>query len=463
MRDLPDGIKLPEPLTKIRRGGEPREQFDVCLRTVTPILGGAARTRTSDKIDVIRTPTIRGHLRFWWRALHAHCFTRRPADLYEEEARVWGRAGDDGGSSGRSPVELRVERIKDSGIDSCPPGGEGAYALWPARGNSRKGIPTAPRRLPGLEFRLTVSAPSGDLAQVRDAVRLWILFGGYGSRTRRGLGALTVCDAPDEWLPSGIDKEELLSSLNTLIESSSGSIFPTLARGTSSSVPMLAGASMLVAFPLQCDDGTAAWLAALDRLRDFRQGEDETGKPARDRHRGRSFWPEADVVRWLVGKPGPGHAHAPRSVHAPSSADPPLWPRAGFGLPIEIQFAPRDKDNSPCDRRDSVEPRPVQLLWRDGSAKERDRLASPLIVKPLPVHGGFLPMALWLNRAAPDGKVIAKQGSGRSRVTVRSSGAPFSRPFNAPLFTSVTPALAKSSLRDAFCAWLVKHRWTKVS
>lgn len=459
MKDLPDGIVLPEPSTRNRRGGGLRESFDVHLKTVTPILGGAARTRTCDEADVVRVPTIRGHLRFWWRALHAHRFSDS-GGFYEEEARIWGRAGDAAGG-GRSLVDVRVKVLQKSGIENQNPDAPSAYALWPARGTGQ-GQPAAPRRQPGLEFKLFISAPSSDLEQVRDAVRLWILFGGYGSRTRRGLGVLTVCgDAAKDWLPDGSNGECLLQSLDDLFKSSlgdrnqgpAGRIFsvPSAPAGWApNSVPVIAGASFLVDLPAGENDETdsnTAWLAALSRLRDFRQGDPyNEGKPARNGLRGRSFWPEADVLRSLTNQ-YPAR-HTPREdhiLHPPTT--PPLWPRAGFGLPINIQFAPGDR---------AQEPRSVQLLWHDGKGKDKDRLGSPLIVKPLPVRGkSFLPMALWLNRAEPNGQVFAKQGPN----TLPSSQAHIGT-FRAPLFE---PAHGKSSVREAFCDWLVNvHHWVKL-
>ena len=463
MKDLPDELVLPKPLARNRRGGGACERFDVCLKTVTPILGGAAQTRTCDEVDVIRTPTIRGHLRFWWRALHSHRFTHNLQALYDEESRIWGRAGEDD-NGGRSQVELRVEVSKKSESDSSniAPNGQGAYALWPARGTQTQ-IP-APRRSPGLEFRVTVTAPSADVAQVRDAVRLWILFGGYGSRTRRGLGALTVCGDTSDWLPRATCKEDLMQSLDELFQSSlgvrsrpsGGRLFSASSAHriwAANSVSVVAGASFLAKLPGNMD-GNAAWLEALDRLRDFRQGAPaHNGDPARNGARGRSRWPEADMVRRLTSRPGPGHAHTPRIQHLPPFAPRPLWPRAGFGLPIEIRFAPRHKH---------FEPRPTQLIWRDNGRNDHDRLASPLVVKPLPVLGGFLPMALWLNRAAPGGEVFARQFDQLHArwSSVTHSSAPFSS-FAAPLFA---PASGKSSLRDAFCDWLVSaHSWEKLS
>ena len=98
----------------------------------------------------------------------------------------------------------------------------------------------------------------------------------------------------------------------------------------------------------------------------------------------------------------------------------------------------------------------MQLLWHDGKGKDKDRLGSPLIVKPLPVRGkSFLPIALWLNRAEPNGQVFAKQGPN----TLPSSQAHIGT-FRAPLFE---PAHGKSSVREAFCYWLVNvHHWVKL-
>ncbi|HWP38058.1 MAG TPA: type III-B CRISPR module RAMP protein Cmr1 [Gemmatimonadales bacterium] len=110
------------------------------LELVTPVLGGSASTRAVDEVDIVRAPTVRGHLRFWWRALyaaqHASVLT-----LYERESRIWGRAATDEG--GRSGVEIRIDVEKAGAIDKSDillydsKGGKatpGAYALWPAGG-----------------------------------------------------------------------------------------------------------------------------------------------------------------------------------------------------------------------------------------------------------------------------------------------------------------------------------------
>jgi CRISPR-associated protein Cmr1 len=81
---------MPPPIRRARRGEAARESFSVEIETVTPILGGAPMTRAVDEVDFIRVPTIRGHLRFWWRALQRGGFAT-PGELYRAEAALWGK------------------------------------------------------------------------------------------------------------------------------------------------------------------------------------------------------------------------------------------------------------------------------------------------------------------------------------------------------------------------------------
>src|SRR5205823_4289309 len=109
----------------------------------------------------------------------------------------------------------------------------------------------------------------------------------------------------------------------------------------------------------------------------------DPGNPAKTpKTPGRSRWPEADKLRHLTKKFG----HKARYLKGE-----PIWPRAGFGLPVGMRF------------RDADEPPNVQLNWIDNENKVQERLASPLILKPLATRDGFLPCALWLHRAYPRG------------------------------------------------------------
>ncbi len=413
-------------------------------------------------MDIIRPATLRGHLRFWWRALNAHRFSTS-TQLYQSESALWGSAANQG-AAGRSAVELRVKVINeqaeldDSDIDlrRTP----GAYALWPARAE-KKGTQPAPRRCPGTRFRLTLRAPLEHEEELVQVLRAWVLFGGYGGRTRRGLGSLTAIE-PEHWRPR--------EATHDAFEELFGEDIFASPKMPVHDTPVLAGAALYVGREMA--DAEKAWTTALGWLRDFRQGTTgPKGNRAREPGKGKaqpnrpsiSNWPEADKVRQLVKpKPGSSWAHKPRHNATPA------WPRAGFGLPIIGQF--QQKSRVPGPKR-NPEPGPFELRWRDESGLEHDRLASPLIVKALPLaNGRFVPCALWLNRAYPKGEVILRgvQGSrlrradpslprNKGQVVLRvvpGSDAPFHRlvaPGDPVCFGALQ---GKSTLKDAFLDWL---------
>lgn len=439
--------RLPEPRRQSSRSGPELCTISVDVEVVTPILGGGSQTRALDDVDVIRAATVRGHLRFWWRALRGHEFPT-PKEVYATESALWGRAVTDEG--GRSAVEIRIDIERTGGIDKSDirlydskdgKATPGAYALWPARSEGKSNMPPAPRREPGTRFRMALSVPIDHEAEIRNAVRAWLLFGGYGSRTRRGLGSFKVVGNPSGWMPSNATR----AALTTLFG------FDVFAQPEKAMIdlPWLGGAALHVGKAEK--DAMKAWTAALDWLKEFRQGTGVSpGNRAREPGTGKtqpqrpsiSNWPEADKVRHLGGK---------TKEHPPRYNATPAWPRAGFGLPIIGQFQKKARDGNHLD-----EPGPFELRWRSGQ-DEHDRLASPLIVKALSLADGtFVPCALWLNRAYPAGEVVLRGMS--------NSAAPFDRLVasgDTPRFSALA---GKHSLREAFLDWLhAKHQTTGVA
>lgn len=464
MTQAPNFRSLPTPKMRAFRGGPELRETHVRLEVVTPILGGSHLTRAIDDVDVIRAPSVRGHLRFWWRALYAAQY--RSADaLHQRESALWGRAATDDG--GRSAVEIRISVERVGGTDNSdirlyPGQGQqatpGAYALWPARAETRTNTPTAPRRQPGTQFQLTlkVAGTEKDEAEVRNALRAWILFGGYGGRTRRGVGSLKVIGDANGWLPTAATREALTSLFGR-------DIFAAPTR-TPCDVPWFGGAAIHVG--TKGADAQKAWTTALDWLKEFRQGTTDHQQLGRAREPGTgklqpnrpsiSNWPEADKIRRIKNKT---NAHAPR--HNAVAA----WPRAGFGLPIIGQFQKTDRSNN---RNAYDEPGPFELRWRAGNV-EHDRLASPLIVKALPlVDGSFAPCALWLNRSLPAGAQVGlarpKQGRPNDKEVDPATVAPFDRLVaqdDNPRFAALAN---QTSLRRAFLDWLhAKYQTTVVA
>jgi len=482
--DLPEPPSFEASWLRRRSASAPRlESFTLALKTVTPILGGGpvARSLELPSVDIIRVPTLRGQLRFWWRALYGHAYVARGSAGAEElarlERRLWGgmgRAGktsDDDAHARRSQVEIRVTEVQPAGEDrgkidlGAPP----AYALWPARNGKHE--EDVPRWKPGLRFTLEVLAPEGEaLAQVRNAVRAWILFGGYGSRGRRGCGSVCLERlSPDihQWLPASADR----ASLRRLFEGVP--LFSPELAEHACDMPLLRGAQLFRGDSGAArHDGEKAWLTALGWLRDFRQGTQPASSgnaeqvgvarnPGEGRPAGRSNWPEADKIRRFARASRQGQrtgnaypeVHAPRRQHSAT----PAWPRSGFGLPIVFHFQQKRREGGDYSPR---EPEDVQLQWerKVGNRWETmDRLASPLIVKAMPLADGrFEPIALWLERGTPSGgQVVMKQ----FKASVPHTRVPFERAFRAsddqPLFKSLQRA---DNLRDAFFMWLKETR-----
>ena len=431
--------------TRARVGGPDRQTITLSLQTVTPILGGGYATRSLDEVSFVRASAIRGHLRFWWRALFAG--QGGGQSLYAREGALWGRAGDDAG--GRSEVELVVTpdestfNIDSSQIALNQPG---AYALWPARG--QQGGPAAPRWSPGAQFELRLVCPAARMAEVRQTLAAWILFGGIGGRTRRGAGSLTLSAANPLALPAG-------TSLPAIQASFGANVFAPL--GPASDVPRLAGATLLAG---SATDAASAWEAALKWLRDFRQdevsGDRQPKEFARSRRStplrpGRSNWPEADKVRHLVG--------TYPAEHAPRHNTTPVWPRAGFGLPIIGQFQRERRGGGGYHPK---EPGGFELRWVKGSTPV-DRLASPLVVKALPMAGGsFVPCALWLHRSFPvggrvglfvDGSIMPKSLAPFDCLVANGDTALY-----APLNQTNLPNDGQCRLQRAFNDWLMAEK-----
>lgn len=449
----PPYASLPAASPRLRRGGPRVIPIRVQVQVVTPILGGGSERRALDDVETIRAASLRGQLRFWWRAL----FSQRYAsgrELLAAESERWGCAAMD---QRRSAIDLRIELDAAGPIDreevqlrEGPRATPGAYALWPARAEPRKGVPTAPRRLPGTRFTLALVAPKDLEPELRDTLRAWLLFGGYGSRSRRGLGSFGVVNDPSAWLPGRPTREALTTLFARDVLAA-----PGVPDGDT---PRLGGATLHVGATPERDAG-AAWMKALGWLREFRQGT--SGGPG---HRARnppptdekpprpsiSNWPEADKIRRLTGKT---KAHPPRHDATPA------WPRSGFGLPINGQFQTKARHGGP----DLQEPGDFELWWR-ANGETHDRLASPLILKALPLaDGSFVPCALWLSRAYPAGGEVglARKQPGMKDIDSRSA-APFDR-LLGPSDTARFSALqGKARLRDAFLDWLRTTQSTKV-
>ncbi len=224
--------------------------FSLEIKTITPLSGGGYKTRECDELIPIRSATVRGHLRFWWRATAEAQFSS-VQELYERECELWG------GPSEKNKIRVgkvgvRVEVLqkgtkephsqiapKSRPKDGPLPG----FFLFPFQEVKNQNIPEA-SGLKGVRFKLyidyTDAVDDRQKQEVQTAIKAWLTFGGVGARTRRGCGALEVLNQPDWLLPdSPQERDKFLKQL--LVYPDSEQSEPTY--------PVLAGATVVVGEP----------------------------------------------------------------------------------------------------------------------------------------------------------------------------------------------------------------------
>jgi CRISPR-associated protein Cmr1 len=183
---------------------------------------------------------------------------------------------------------------------------------------------------------------------IETAVWAWVNFGGLGARTRRGCGAL-LCQ---EFAPRDINELDRWFKNASFNSASDVRAWPAMPSGA------LVGN--------QAEAPIDVWKKAISLLQALRQGEGVGRNPGQQHSRpGRSRWPEPETIRRVTGRRSSQHI---RLAHVPDDA----FPRAEFGLPIVFHFQGQGE--------------PPDTVLYPSSAPDgegRERMASPLILKPL--------------------------------------------------------------------------------
>lgn len=161
------------------------------FRVVTPLFLAGYDQSTAE----LRVPSIKGVLRFWWRALAWQHF-RDLKKLSEAEELLFGSNQQQSAVMLRliSPPQLQV--VSDASGWNKPGHVYLGYGLLKFDGTVEK---TRKLVKPPVEFTLNLLIkPSAQLQrepyrnQLLEAIKLMGLLGGLGSRTRRGYGSLTL-------------------------------------------------------------------------------------------------------------------------------------------------------------------------------------------------------------------------------------------------------------------------------
>lgn len=138
--------------------------------TITPMFMAGADGTTPE----LRAPSIKGALRFWWRALSGHLSLD---DLRKKESELFGGAGDKAANRSQLIIQVPFARVS---VDPQSP-------LVPHKGMFQKAVKARETFEVRLMFR------DGALKdKFRALFVLTCLLGGFGKRVRRGMGSVRI-------------------------------------------------------------------------------------------------------------------------------------------------------------------------------------------------------------------------------------------------------------------------------
>lgn len=158
------------------------------LETITPMfLGGA------DGNAELRPPSIKGLMRFWWRAVKGIDVDT----LYKEEVKFFG------GTDYKSPFKIKIESNNLLTKDCNP---------LPHKTNSRFKFQGFCEK---QEIELTLSCKE-NIEIYEKILKITLLLGGLGKRSRRGFGSLKIKQL--DFNPINSLSDTILSLLNNISE-----------------------------------------------------------------------------------------------------------------------------------------------------------------------------------------------------------------------------------------------------
>jgi CRISPR-associated protein Cmr1 len=400
---------VPAPIRR-KQGGSVTLSFP--FEVITPVFGGGVfidgdelkrQQKAIDPVTPVRAPSIRGQLRFWWRAAFG-CMQPTLAAMRGREAEIWGASSKPGKVALRvvipdglrpTPFEVFEVRAGQNGRWNPRPLGNfrelayGAFPLQP-KGSQPERVPAGCLWKLDGEFCLELSLSEAYAEEVRTTVQLWLTFGGVGGRTRRGFGAVASSEP--------LDPRVLVDGLPHGDVASTG-------------IPTVRGSRLAVREREEFSTGLPALQAGLGALQRFRQGpgvgrNPPSNEPGNRKPAGRSRWPEPDEIRRLSIRPLQTlRSLRPDRVALGSVAK---FPRAAFGMPIIFHFVDRD------------EPKDTTL-----KPTGAERLASPLIVRPFrEASGRYRCLALVLGGSFNPAEPLELQASPQTRVGVSAALTP---------------------------------------
>lgn len=336
------------------------------ISLVTPMLGGGVKSFGIDSAMPIRAASIRGHLRFWWRTFQDCADVKA---LREKEKALWGS------TENASKVTVRVqitnpgrpvEYKKDTKANATE---LPKYVIFPLDNTKDENgrYVKAFTLKEGISFDLHLTYPSDRKRELFTAVKLWLLFGGIGARTRRGMGSL-YCGTWTGWQ----SREKVVGWLQEVIPAGNPSGEPKW--------PSLIGGRLQL-IEKDCHTNIMklwrGWINNYQRFRQFRVDK-HTGEK---NDWGHSVWPEPNAIRTLYNSGNFGKDA--------------YFPRGAYGLPIPFHFG---------------EQNPLNCMLYGFSDGIMERWSSPVILKVARLNQDkCIKICLKLNSPLPEGWCLKRE------------------------------------------------------
>jgi CRISPR-associated protein Cmr1 len=380
---------------------------------VTPMfLGGA-----SHEAEAIRPPSLKGALRFWWRALNwreaqaAHPDDPAAAlsELHKKEARLFGASAD------FAPVNGKKSQTGGQGVFLLAVKPEGKFLPWNPQGMgqsqhpgwiyllglglckyekkksqfdlTRQAFATGSFR---VELRFRSNASPEDRLSVAEALRLFGLLGGLGAKTRRGWGSVALTQLCIGGEPQALpgNAAEYREAVLAFLQGAPADLPPFTAFSAQSQINLTHQANDALRL-LESVGEDMLRFRSNGRVADSggRRIMSETRQPSELR-----FWDDHELMfkalRGPVGK---------------------LPQRLVFGMPYSVQFSKNGGEivmqKTANEKRENDEP-------------DFERRASPLLIHLHPVsQGQFAAVQMFLPaRYLPAGEkvVMARKFNGKS-------------------------------------------------
>jgi CRISPR-associated protein Cmr1 len=364
------------------------ERLQLTCEVITPLFCAGINQQQPE----IRPPSIRGAMRFWYRALVGRLVRDDVNKLREVESRIFGT------TERASAVKVRVHasQLKVKAFEFG-----NLYLRYLGFGLSRtQGNPPRGYVAPGTKFDIILLATDAHILN-QAATSLWLLLniGGLGSRSRRGWGSLRVTaetgtHALKFILPFG---SEFKNRLQTMLQAVCRTIVMDERQPVSGNSDMPSYPILLPGFwrmklvrtneqgkPFRTWEESLGW--AGEHLRGFR------ADPNSPVHRGTT--PRGGTFPYKVGR----DYRQVKRVFSPATGGeigPLRLPI--FGLPVQYRFQ-------------SEHNQPVTI-----HGNQHDRRASPLWVRAYPSESGFLlGFMLFKSQFLPEGELLRVRGQGKT-------------------------------------------------